>query len=179
MNKLHTLLIGLTLIASAVHAGEQEARSFFDAAKKGDYKAMFQLVKSARFTPQEITLSRDSQGNTFLTAALLGYLPALRQHGASTEQILFDTFALLFAKLSKQDALKLVSTENNAGDTALFLAAKLGLLKVTWLLHDKGALSAIGTKKASSVTPNAQLRTVLLGWENLEGDWVDLGTPKK
>ncbi|MGE0009850.1 MAG: hypothetical protein AB7F19_04850 [Candidatus Babeliales bacterium] len=163
----------------ALLGSNEDVKKFFQASEKGFYQVLLDLTKNRKLTAQEIMNARDN-GNTLISAALQGYKLAVAKYGEpKASQLLYDVLSMLLLRIDKADAVKLVNEATKAGMPPLFMATQLGLLKVAVLLHDKGAFSVTKDgKKASSYAKNAQLKTILAQWENLEDDWVLVGDKK-
>lgn len=167
-------IAGLFFSAAPLWGSDKDIQQFFQAARKGFYQVLLDNAKNRKMTPQEIMSARDANGNTLFGAALEGYKAAAAKYGQpKAAELVYNIVALLLSQLSKEDASKILTQTNKSGIPPLFTAAQLGLLKVAVLLHDKGALSVTKDgKKASNFSNNPQMKTILLQWENLEGDWA-------
>lgn len=173
MKKTMPLLLLITFVSPSLFASEQDVDQYFKAADKGFYIVMLDLLQKNKLSPQEIMNAKKDDA-TMLLAAFNGFKLASEKYTpARATTLLTEIVTRLLARLSAQDVKKYINIETKNDITPLFAASKLGIVNLAVLLHDKGAYSITKTgKKASSFTTNAQLKSILTQWENLEGDWV-------
>lgn len=178
MSTLGTMLFS----ATAVLCSQEEVQKFFAAADKDTYAHMYDNIKNALISPEEINSARDSDDNSIIAAAIKAYPEAAKGSDAKkATQALFDILTLMFSKLTREQVIKLLNTENKAGMTALFIAAELDVpLKIIDLLHGKGATVVNKeNKKASMYAKDPYTKKILLGWENIEGDSIILPSKER
>ncbi len=172
----------LLLSATSVVCSQEELQQFFKEADKGTYEIIIDSIKKSPPSPQEIVSLKDSEDNSMLTAAIKAYPEAIQQYGdKKATQTLFELLTLILSKLSKDQAVKLLNTENKSGFTALLMAAQVGSpLKIIDLLHSKGATVVNKeNKKASTYIKDPYTKKIVQEWENVEGDSIIIPTGER